>query len=114
MDPQNPRNEDARAAEIKALARDYAEDAIAALVEVVRDSEEKGAARAMAAKTLIQVGDLMPERTVNKRVDHHIYDERQAHLAALQKLSAQRQLPAPDAQEPQDAEFVEIKGAKRG
>ncbi len=89
---------DARAEEIKALARDYGEVAIMTLVDVCRRTDvdsglpvEKGAARAAAAKTLLERGFGAPDRRVEQKVDVTIYDANAAHLAALQKLAARRQ-----------------------
>jgi hypothetical protein len=87
------RGEDNRAEEIKTLARHYGEAAIEALAQVMQDPEQKGAARAMAAKTLLDRGFGAPERRVEQKVDVHVYDERQAHLTALQKLAAKQNVP---------------------
>ena len=78
---------DNRAEEIKALARDYAEEAILALRDVMNDGDEKGAARAAAAKTMLERGFGAPERKVEQKVEHHIFDQRQAHFGALQQLA---------------------------
>lgn len=94
---------DARAEEIKLLARDHAELAIATLAEVCADHEEKGAARALAAKTLLDRGFGAPERRVQKQLDVTLYDARQAHLTALQTLAA-RNKPL----EIEDASFSEV------
>lgn len=97
---------DNRAEEVKMLARDYAELAIATCVAVASNEDEKGAARVMAAKELLARGFGAPERRVEQRVDHHIYDERQAHLTALQKLAEERRPMI------EDASYREIKDGK--
>lgn len=105
---------DKRAEEIKALARDYAETAIETLVDVASNSDAKDAARVMAAKTLLERGFGAPERRVEQKVDVNIYDQRQAHLTALQRLSQKKALPAPEPKEDdiQDAEFEEVQHDK--
>lgn len=104
--------EDPRAEEIKALARDHAEDAIAALASVMNDGGEKGAARVAAAKTLLERGFGAPERKIDQRVDHHIHDHRTAHLQALQKLAARQNALPPPREHVQDAEFEEVNRGK--
>lgn len=94
--------DDARAEEIKALCRDYAEDMIIALVDVARDPDQKGAARVVAARTMLERGFGAPERKVETRTEHHIIDHRQAHLQALRQLADSRN-PVNDIVE--DAEY---------
>lgn len=99
---------DNRAEEIKLLARDHAELAIATLAEVAGDEKAKSAARVKAAEVLLARGFGAPERRVEQKVDHFIYDQRQAHLSALQKLAA-RNAPLRIAHDPiEDATFVEV------
>ena len=98
---------DARAEEIKAYARDYAEEAIDALREVMNNGVEKGAARAAAAKTMLERGFGAPERKVEQKVEHTIVDQRRAHLEALQALS-RRNPPAIPDMTIQDAEYEEV------
>ncbi len=86
---------DARAEEIKALARDHADDAMACLAEVMNDRDEKGAARVAAAKIVLERGFGVPDRKIEQKVDVTIYDANAAHLAALQKLAARRQNALP-------------------
>lgn len=102
--------DDARADEIKALCRDWAEDMVQALVDVASDKDQKGAARVAAAKTLLERGFGAPERKVEKTVDVNVYDHRQAHLNALKKLADKNTANMiPDLRnEPEDAEFTEI------
>lgn len=100
--------DDARAEEIKALARDHAEDAITALADVMNDPGEKGAARVAAAKTLLERGFGAAERRVEQRVDHHIHDHRAAHLGALQKLAARQAQIEPPREHVSEAEFTEV------
>jgi len=94
---------DARAEEIKALARCHAELAIDTLVEVAADSDAKSAARVAAAKTLLDRGFGAPERKTETKVDVTVIDQRQAHLSALQQL-AKRSAPVIE-----DAEFTEVR-----
>lgn len=107
-----PIEADARADEIKALARDWAEDMIAALADVARDPDQKGAARVAAAKTLLERGFGAPERKVEKTVDVNIHDHRQAHLSALRKLADRNTATMiPDLRENdgiEDAEFTDV------
>jgi peptidyl-tRNA hydrolase len=105
-------NDDKRAEEIKALARDYAEDAIETLVEVMRDGDAKAVARVSAARTLLERGFGAPERKVEQQVDVRVYDERQAHLSALQRLAARANPVMEDKRLIQDAEYTEIKNVK--
>lgn len=99
---------DNRAEEIKLLARDYAELAIETLAEVAGDADAKDAARVKAADVLLQRGFGAPERKVEQKVEHHIFDQRQAHLSALQKM-AQRNKPLEiEDQTIQDAEYQEV------
>lgn len=83
---------DKRAEEVKLLARDHAELAIETLAEVARDPGAKDAARVLASKVLLDRGFGAPERRVEQKVDVNIYDQRAAHLSALQKL-AERNAP---------------------
>lgn len=87
--------DDNRAEEIKLLARDHAELAIATLADVARNDEAKDAARVMAAKTLLERGFGAPERRVEQKVDVNIVDQRQAHLTALQTLARKKELAPP-------------------
>lgn len=82
--------DDARAEEIKALCRDHAEEMIAALVDVASDPDQKGAARVVAARTMLERGFGAPERKVEKTVDITLHDHRSAHLLALRNLADSR------------------------
>lgn len=83
---------DKRAEEVKLLARDHAELAIETLAEVARNPDAKDAARVLASKVLLDRGFGAPERRVEQKVDVTVYDQRQAHLSALQRL-AERNAP---------------------
>lgn len=102
---------DDRAETIKQLARKYAELAISTLVDVAENDEEKGSARVMAAKSLLERGFGAPDRKVEQKIDVTLYDERQAHLSALQRL-AKRNAPAITDQSSQDdiqdAEYTQV------
>jgi hypothetical protein len=99
---------DARADEIKALCRDYAEEMIAVLVDVAHDPGSKGPARVLAARTMLERGFGAPDRKVEKTVDITLHDHRQAHLAALRQLADSRN-PVNDIVE--DADYDEIEKA---
>lgn len=97
---------DARLEEITAYARDFAEEAIDALRDVMTDTEEKGAARQAAAKTMLERGFGMPTRRVEQKHEHTIVDQRQAHFEALKILAEKnkpKQLTIID-----DAEYKEV------
>jgi hypothetical protein len=98
---------DNREEEIKLAAREHAEEAIAALREVMNDGDEKGAARVAAAKTMLERGFGAPERKISQTVDHTIHDHRQAHFNALKLLAARRPALAGSHMDIQDAEYVE-------
>lgn len=108
-----PRN-DALDEEVKTLARDHAEDAIAALAEVMNDSDEKGAARVAAARALLDRGFGAPERRVSQEVNVNVYDQRQAHFEALRRLGEKKKaLPKPETKDDvEDAEFTEVEAKK--
>lgn len=99
--------DDARADEIKALCRDHAEDMISVLAEVATDPLQKGAARVVAARTLLERGFGAPERKVEKTVDINLHDHRQAHLTALRQLADKRG----PVNEIVEAEFSEVEPA---
>ena len=101
-------SDDNRAEEIKALARDFAEEAVFALRDVMNNADEKGAARAAAAKTILERGFGAPERKVEQKVEHHIFDQRQAHLAALQELAKRNNAQLAITQQIEDAEYEEV------
>jgi hypothetical protein len=105
-------NGDARADEIKALCRDYAEDMIDVLTEIARDIGEKAAPRVKAAETILQMGFGAPARKVEKTVDVTLHDHRSASLAAFKKLALiqeKKQLLIPHVQ---DAEFEDVTPTK--
>lgn len=102
-------SDDRRAEEIKALCRDHAEDMIAVLAEVAGNPDQKGAARVVAARTLLERGFGAPERKVEKTVDVNIHDHRQAHLKALQDFAKGRAPVVPiEDKSVVDAEFDEV------
>lgn len=109
---------DKRAEQIKEYARQYAEEAIDALRDVFTDEQQKGAARAVAAKTLLERGFGAAERRIEQKVDVTVVDQRQAHFEALQRLAARKApLQITQAQDDnkddiQDAQFEEVKGSK--
>ena len=101
---------DARAEEIKALARDHAEEMIGVLTEIATDTMEKAAPRVVAAKTVLEMGFGAPARKVEKTVDVTLHDHRAANLQAFKKLALKKereQLLIPSHVE--DAEFEEVK-----
>jgi hypothetical protein len=103
--------DDPRADEIKALARDHAEEMVAVLTSIAVDTMEKAAPRVVAAKTVLEMGFGAPARKVEKTVDVTLHDHRSANLKAFQKLAKKReaeQLLIPD-QSVEDAEFEEVK-----
>lgn len=102
-------NSDRRADEIKALARDHAELAIETLVDVMQDIDAAAAAKVKAADIILNRGFGAPERKVEQKIDVNIYDERAAHLLALQKLGQKRKaLPKPDPAQIEDAEIIDV------
>lgn len=105
---------DNRAEEIKALAREHAELAIATLAEVAGDEKAKDAARVKAADVLLQRGFGAPERKVEQTLDVTIYDQRQAHLTALRTLAERRKLPKPTPEpiDLEDAEWEDVSPPK--
>lgn len=98
---------DHRAEEIKLLARDHAELAIETLAEVAGDPTAKEAARVKAADVLLQRGFGAPERRVEQTLDVTIYDQRQAHLNALQKLAERKKLAGPKPKPDNDDDIVD-------
>jgi hypothetical protein len=106
-------SDDARADEIKALCRDYAEDMIMVLVEIARDETAKEAPRVKAAETILNHGVGSPSRKIEKTVDVTLHDHGAAQLAAFRKLADKRaktQLQIPHYEE---AEFEEVKKEKK-
>jgi len=79
---------------LKALARRHAPDAVGVLSRVMNDDTQPGAARVVAAKTLLDRGFGAPERKARTEVDVTIVDQRKAHFEALQRLAARHQPPA--------------------
>lgn len=100
------RDDDARLEEITAYARDFAEEAVDALRDVMNDTDEKGAARAAAAKTMLERGFGMPTRRVEQKHEHTIVDQRRAHFDAL-KILAERNKPK-QLTIIEDAEYKEV------
>lgn len=98
-------SDDERQKEIKDYALTFAKQAIDALVDVFTDDEQKGAARAVASKTLLDRALGAPERKTETKVDVSIVDQRQAHLKALQTLASRNQPAIPLIE---DAEYEEV------
>lgn len=107
-------HQDNRAEEIKTLAREHAELAIATLAQVMEDHGAKDAARVMAAKITLERGFGAPERRVEQKIDVNVVDQRMAHLTALQTLARKKELAPPSdighksADGVVDAVFTEI------
>lgn len=99
---------DARADEIKALARDHAEAMISVLTGIAQDDLEKAAPRVVAAKTILEMGFGAPARKVEKTVDVTLYDHRAASLAAFRKLALEKEKKQLLIPHVQDAEFEEV------
>lgn len=99
---------DKRLEEIRALARDHAEDSIQTLADVQNDDEAPAAARVVAANSLLNRGFGMPERRVEQKVDVTIYDQRTAHLQALKQLAEDN----PTVEIIEDAEYTTIPAPK--
>lgn len=83
-----PDDERTQTERLKALARSHGTSAVQALNEVMIDPDQPGAARAIAAKAILDRGFGAPERRVQQNVDVTIVDQRQAHFEALQRLAA--------------------------
>ena len=97
---------DKRREEITLYARDFAEEAIDVLREVMNDPDAKSNARVQAANSMLDRGIGAPTRRVEQKSEHHLFDHRQAHLEALKTLAGrkqQKQLTIID-----DAEYTEV------
>jgi hypothetical protein len=75
--------------EVQALAREYSEEAISALRDIVRDKKAPPAARCVAANSILDRGYGRPSQTINqgladKPVDQMTDEELIARLQALQ------------------------------
>ena len=86
------REDDDAAIALRDLARTHATAAIRALVNVMEDDEQKGAARVLASKAILERGFGAPERSTKSTLDVNVYDARTAHYEALKKHST-RKLP---------------------
>lgn len=100
---------DARADEIKALARDHAEAMIEVLTSIAGDGMEKAAPRVVAAKTILEMGFGAPSRKVEKTVDVTLHDHRSANLAAFKKLALKKEREQLLITHVEDAEFEDVK-----
>lgn len=115
-DEVTSRGGDPVAERIKELCRSHAELAIRALVDVADDPEARDAARVKAADVLLQRGFGAPERRVEQKVDVTLYDERQAHLVALQRLADRREKAIAqkhDREEAEEIEYEDVRKAER-
>ena len=74
--------------EVQALAREYSEEAISALRDIIRDKKAPPAARCVAANSILDRGYGRPSQTINqglvdKPVDQMTDEELMARLRAL-------------------------------
>lgn len=104
---------DPRAEEIKALARDLAEEMLDVLRDIATDPGAKEAPRVKAAETVLQMGFGAPSRKVEKTVDVTLHDHRSAQLAVFRKLADKRSKEQLQIEHITDAEYEEIEASKK-
>lgn len=106
LPPLPQEGQESPAERLKRMAQSHADAALSALAEVMNNDMEKGAARALAAKTMLDRGFGAPERRVESKVDVSIIDHRQAHLEALQRLAKRQDATETPMTPIEDAEFT--------
>jgi len=81
-------------ADIKALAKEYAEEAIKTLAEVMKDAKAPHAAKVAASTAILDRGYGKPSQPIEGQInlfDRMSEDEHRAILAALDALAAREQ-----------------------
>jgi len=84
----NPGGRPKVVSEVQAFAREYSEEAISALSDIIRDKKAPPAARCVAANSILDRGYGRPSQTINqglvdKPVDQMTDEELMARLRAL-------------------------------
>ncbi len=93
----NPKGRPPVIREVQELAKDYTEEAVMALLDVMTDERSNGSARVQAAVAMLDRGWGRPKQSVDVKVDHNASGLATA-IAAAQERMAQQALAAQRAQ----------------